>query len=405
MINTPNWRANFNRYAGGLLLACAEIRASIALHCMLALALAIAATGTIFIYGLGIGTSSRIDQQISRLGANLMVISEREKTGAPVENGSRLFNQDVIALKSFPNIDMVSSITASTGLFANYSQNVRAEILGTDPSYFDILGLTIASGRKFFKNESKQGLPVVILGSDLAAALSISSEQLPSSIRINSQYIQVVGIMRPKGVIGSQNIDQSAITPIATLASRISVFDETAPNRLTNILISAKTTVHLQEAKDSILRFFSSQNKPVILSDAIQIADTASKIGSNYQLLYNGVILAITVILIMLVSVSFHSIILSRYREINLSVLVGASSGFIVFQYTTHFIILFLTSTTPSAILATIAVRSAGAALNLPIEINLVEILMAQTLTMLFMTAIIGAMALQAYWSARYISR
>jgi len=149
MRNGEGKRADFNRCLGGLFLAWAEIRATAAVNAMLALALGLAAAGLVFVYGVGIGTTKRVEQQIARLGANLIIVSERWGDNGTVGNHRRLLTDDLSALRASSDVDMATGLITTTKLMIRGGRNVRADIIGADASYLDVMQLELGGGRNF----------------------------------------------------------------------------------------------------------------------------------------------------------------------------------------------------------------------------------------------------------------
>ncbi len=104
------------------------------------------------------------------------------------------------------------------------------ELMGTEPTYFEIKSIGIASGRIFTPQEVKAGVPVVVLGSELAEKLFAGLDPLGRDVVIQGLPYRVVGVAEKRGTLFGISLDKFAVMPFRAPARRficpLGVLDE-----------------------------------------------------------------------------------------------------------------------------------------------------------------------------------
>lgn len=88
------------------------------------------------------------------------------------------------------------------------------QILGTSASYFQIRSMTVQSGRAFQAQEAERGLPVVVIGTEVAERLFEGTSPLGKVVRIDSFPYQVIGVLEEQGSLLGFSMDNQVIGPI-----------------------------------------------------------------------------------------------------------------------------------------------------------------------------------------------
>jgi putative ABC transport system permease protein len=104
------------------------------------------------------------------------------------------------------------------------------ELIGTEPTYFDIKSIDIASGRIFTPQEVQAGLPVLVVGSELADKLFEGLDPLGKVVTIKGLPYRVIGVAARRGTLFGLSLDKFAVMPFRAPARRyicpINVLDE-----------------------------------------------------------------------------------------------------------------------------------------------------------------------------------
>ncbi len=104
------------------------------------------------------------------------------------------------------------------------------ELMGTEPAYFEIKTIGIASGRIFTPQEVKAGVPVLVLGWELAEKLFAGLDPLGRDVMIQGLPYRVIGVAEKRGTLFGISLDKFAVMPFRAPARRyicpLGVLDE-----------------------------------------------------------------------------------------------------------------------------------------------------------------------------------
>jgi len=104
------------------------------------------------------------------------------------------------------------------------------ELMGTEPSYFDIKNVEIANGRIFTPQEVRAGLPVIVLGSELGEKLFAGLDPLGKDVTIAGLPYRVIGVAKKRGTLFGISLDKFAVMPFRAPARRyicpLNILDE-----------------------------------------------------------------------------------------------------------------------------------------------------------------------------------
>lgn len=91
-------------------------------------------------------------------------------------------------------------------------------MLGTGEGFFDLLQLSLSSGRGFSRTETSSGQRVVVIGSKLKTTFFPHSPALGESLLIDDLKFRIIGVLNEKGIggIGGNDLDMRAFVPTKT---------------------------------------------------------------------------------------------------------------------------------------------------------------------------------------------
>ena len=92
------------------------------------------------------------------------------------------------------------------------AENVR--ITGATASYFQVREMGLAQGRSFSRNEADRGLPVVVIGEDVAETLFEGRNPVGREVRLQNFPYRVIGVIEKQGKLFGMSLDNVAIAPI-----------------------------------------------------------------------------------------------------------------------------------------------------------------------------------------------
>lgn len=174
---------------------------------------------------VGNGASVQMQDLVSGLGSNLLILSPGapRSGGVRQSSGARLTLSDVRAvteecwsvLRAAPLVNLSSQL-----IYEN--QNWPSRVTGTTPSYFDVDNRSIYLGRLLDDEDERSASKVCVIGQTVATQLFGTTNPIGKNIRINKIPFEVVGVLAPKGG-GSmgQDQDDTVVVPITTAQRRL----------------------------------------------------------------------------------------------------------------------------------------------------------------------------------------
>ncbi|SQE00086.1 conserved membrane hypothetical protein [Parafrankia sp. Ea1.12] len=296
--------------------------------------------------GLGVGAQDKVGSQISSLGSNLLIVSPGSSTSSTGVRGgfgsaSTLTVADAAALASktsAPDIEGVAPVKQSSMSVLNGSVNWTTTVVGTTPSWLSVRNRSISAGRFITTTDDAQSAAVTVLAADTATELFGRRSPVGQSVTINNIPFTVVGVLVSAGSDSSNNLDDQAIVPMSTGASRL--FGGTTRTSVSSIYIrgySASTlSAAYQEATSLLLNqhgITDSSSADFTITTQESLLSTATSVSRTLTALLAGIaalsllVGGIGVMNIMLVSVT------ERTREIGLRKALGAPPAAIRRQF------------------------------------------------------------------------
>jgi len=182
----------------------------------------IGVAAVIVMLAVSAGAEAEIADQINSLGPNLILVMpafNRGRFGPGRERPPSLSYDDISAIAQ--NVTGINGVSAEqpTG------QNVKAggvtledvSIVGTTAGFPDVRDYRVAEGRFLTDEDNDQTLKVVVLGYDVAQELFGEQSAVGQSLKIASTKFTVVGVMKPKGVIGNTDYDGQVYIPLTVV--------------------------------------------------------------------------------------------------------------------------------------------------------------------------------------------
>jgi putative ABC transport system permease protein len=112
----------------------------------------------------------------------------------------------------------------------NGKQAKDIEVMGTEPSYFQIKNIDIASGRIFTPQETRVGVPVLVIGNDLAEKIFPGVDPIGKSLIIAGLPYRIIGVATKRGTLFGFSLDKFVVAPFKAPMRRyicpLNVLDE-----------------------------------------------------------------------------------------------------------------------------------------------------------------------------------
>ncbi|HZD79200.1 MAG TPA: ABC transporter permease [Actinomycetota bacterium] len=325
-----------------IMVALAAIRANALRSFLTTLGIIIGVAAVIAMVALGGGAQRRVEDQIQRMGTNVLTIRAGQGMfgGIRGQGGVRLSVEDAEALRGGTSGGLLTvAPEASSRQQLSYLRwNSNNEIVGTWPEYFEIYEHKLVQGRFFDHGEVQGRRRVAVLGfnvpeEDLGTPVPLL---VGKTIQIGGQPFQVIGVLAEKGEMGRSNPDGSVYIPVSTAIYRVFGGRE----RLGSIYAKTPTPAEMDQAFAEIDRILRREHRippgeeaDFSISNAADLLESFSETSKVFGYLLAGIagisllVGGIGIMNIMLVSVT------ERTREIGVRKAMGATKKAILFQF------------------------------------------------------------------------
>ena len=250
----------------------------------------------------------------------------------------RIHYDDALAVMRGLNVPVVTAWESSTRatLSAGRRQATGIEVTAATEQYFDIRSLKIAIGRPFTAEEVRSGVPVAVLGFELAAKLFEGQDPLGREVKIFEVPYRVIGVVEKQGNLFGLSLDKFVVTPAGAPVKRY-----VNPPRVVDALaVKATTQADMREAMSQAETIMRSRRhlRPrdgdsFALETADEVLDFWAKISRVLFIALPGLVAislvvgGIVIMNIMLMAVS------ERTREIGIRKALGARRRDILRQF------------------------------------------------------------------------
>ncbi len=316
------------------------------------LGIIIGVAAVIAMVSIGQGASVAVQEQIARMGNNMLVILSGSVTQGGVRTGaggrSTLRVGDAKAMqRECPAVSAVTYLRRQVQQVVVGNQNWSTSIFGVTPEYQTVRDWPLTAGRFLTKQDDESGATVAVLGQTVVDNLfGPGQNPVDQVVRINNVPFRVVGILTPKGQ-STQGSDQDDTVLIPFTTAERKVMGAAMLGTVGSIMVSAVSPEFIPEAQRQIKtllrerhRLKSNQDDDFMIRNLADVAATAQNTNQSMSILLASVasvsllVGGIGIMNIMLVSVT------ERTREIGIRMAVGAKRQDILTQFLLEAVVL-----------------------------------------------------------------
>ena len=336
-------------YKESFLMAWASLIANKMRSILTMLGIIIGVAAVIALVSIGNGVKQDIQNSISSLGSNLLMVMP----GAPRTPGVRpsqgsmksLKVSDYQAISKLDGVKAASPYTANSYVTIYQSKNWTTSVSGVSSNFQDVNNWTMAEGRFISSKNVENRERVAVVGQTVVKNLFAGEDPVGKEIRVKNIPFRVIGVLNSKGN-GTMGNDQDDVIfiPYTTAMERVEgvdylrmvyvvASDDNGIDRLQSDIENLLRVRH--SIKDTNLDDFNIQNMKSIMETMEQTTGTLT--------LFLGAVAAISLVVggigimnIMLVSVT------ERTREIGIRKALGATYFVIVTQFLIEAVVISL---------------------------------------------------------------
>ena len=158
----------------------------------------------------------------------------------------RVTYEDAHAVAQGVSVPVLAAWESNTraALSAGRRQVKEVQVTAATELYFDIRSLNIEQGRAFTGQEVQAGLPIVVLGHDLADKLFEGQDPIGRDVKIFDIPYRVIGVVEKQGNLFGLSLDKFAVAPASAPLKRY----VNQPRVIDALAIKAGTQADMREA-------------------------------------------------------------------------------------------------------------------------------------------------------------
>lgn len=312
------------------------------------LGILIGVAAVVAMLALGKGAQKAIEDQLSSLGSNLLMVhpGSVRVAGVSQESGAanRLSYDDINVLKSrIGSIKNTSAQVSGRVQVTAQAKNWNTLVQGVSSSWPGMHASVPPIGRFFTDDENQKRARIAIIGATIQRELFGTKSPIGEMIKINRVNFQIIGVLPEKGATGWRDQDDVIMIPVLTAMHRL-----LGREYLEMIEVEIDRPENLDPAVDSIKNVLSTQHKiPASQqTDAFQVRNMADiqaalqKSSETMTMLLSSIaaisllVGGIGIMNIMLVSVT------ERTKEIGLRKALGARAQDILSQFLSESVVI-----------------------------------------------------------------
>ena len=378
------------------MLALRSVRRNLLRSFLTILGIVIGVSAVITMVTLGNGATMAIEEKITSLGTNLLMIGPGQRIGGGGGYGGvpQFVEADGEAIAAqIGGVALVAPQGRASATVVANGRNWATSVVGSTNAWFETGNWQLASGRLFTAQEQLAGAAVCIIGETVRRELwggAVGETGLGQQLRVKQFSCDVIGVLAAKGQGGMGDQDDTVVLPLHTLQRRV-----TGSRKVGLLLVSMQDgsdSAPLKASLHQLLRerrhLAANDDDNFNIFDTQQLADTlSSTMGVLTSLL--GAVAAVSLLVggigimnIMLVSVT------ERTREIGLRLAVGALESEVLLQFLIEAVVLSALGGLVGIVIATGASWVLSGVMAVPYvfdpAINLLALLFSAAIGVLF---------------------
>ena len=297
---------------------------------------------------IGEGAKREAIAKYQDLGVNNIIVREKKLTDEELEEVRAKFSQGLSVQDAAVISEIVPGVvrTASQSEISSEAKyadkSLKTNVIGINPAYVEMMNMRVARGSFITEDHYSRQLKVCVIGSGVAAALFKSEDPIGKMVKMEDQWIEVVGVLQSKtlftetvGELAARDLNSDIYLPLTTFLNRFSQANPLT-SEIQQITVQLDNSSKLQEAArliDGILqrRHFNNVDYNIVVPFELMQQE------EKERQIYNFLLGAIAAISLLVGGIGIMNIMLAtvmeRTREIGIRRAVGARKIDIMRQF------------------------------------------------------------------------
>jgi len=304
------------------------------------LGILIGVAAVIAMLALGSGAKKSLEEQLSSLGSNLLVLApgSPRSFGVQLDPGSvtrfRVEDGQEIA-RSVRGVKSTASIVNGRVRVAFGNKNWSSSLTGSQPEYAEMHNAPAVQGRFFTHEEDLSRARVAVLGKTVVKELFEDRNPIGETIRINKVAFTVIGVAKERGATGFRDQDDIVLVPLNTAMRRL-----LGKDYVDMIDIEVRSAEEMPGVDEDIRTLMIRRHRlPPSMEDSFSIrnlAEIQEALGATSRIM-SALLASIAAISLLVGGIGIMNIMLvsvtERTREIGLRKAIGARREDILTQF------------------------------------------------------------------------
>ncbi|MBQ8221881.1 MAG: ABC transporter permease [Bacteroidales bacterium] len=315
------------------------------------LGIVIGISSVITMVGVGESSQASINNQVSQMGTNLIMVHRarmRERgvsTGRDNVQSLKVKDVDLLA-KNAKYLSAVSPVFNANAQIINGNYNWSGSIMGGNTDLMEIRKFELATGSNFTEEDIKKYSKVALIGHTIVEELFDENvDPIGKTIRVGNMPVKVIGTLKPKGENQmGEDQDDILIMPYTTVQKRILGIDFI--HMIMGSAVSEELADKAVEEIETLLR--ASHKIKDGAADDFEVRTQAEMLEmmSSISGMMTTLLTAIAAISLIVGGIGIMNImyvtVTERTKEIGLRMSIGAHNSSILLQFLCESVILSL---------------------------------------------------------------
>jgi putative ABC transport system permease protein len=339
----------------------------------------------ICVVAIGSAGSQQAQEQLYKLGDNLIWIEAGSRAPNGIRSGARgtktLVVSDLEAIRrEIPLVKAAAANVDGPAQLIYGNTNWGTTYRGISPEYLDIKRWDVETGSSFTNDDVERASEVCIIGATVRKQLYGTENPIGSVMRIKNLPCKVVGVLAAKGNSATgQDQDDTIFLPYTTAMKKL-----TGKNWLDDIMCSAVSADAVRPATEQIAILLRERHRIRPGQDDdfnIRSPEEFIKLQIETSRMFTMLLLAIGSVSLLVGGIGIMNVMLvsvtERTREIGVRMAVGATEGHVKVQFLGEAVILSLFGGCIGVLTGVAGSFALGRALEWPMSISAESVVIA----------------------------